>query len=422
LPKCVFQSKDVACDFCLQVEGNISTPCKKILGPKTEAKLSRTISTTSDETFPSSYVSLLQYAYSERYEGLRIAATIKKLAFLFHFWSNQRAPTHEDGLKFASVFLHSQVSASITPEGFSWRTYQDLVAKNHTAFLEADIFAARLLLVIYGFSGSQKILEAYRRFFDTIIHALVNKTKSPVTFPLSRIFRDINMESNHGLQSNDQILQFCQKSREAIESEYDFTQRANEFMESHEAAFSDCLWQSCRLLRKCFRFVLSKECEGRTERSERVQSALIDMKTYLESKEVRRVIDGIAARKIAEQIEQKTDADFNSPTLTLLIYRFCQLLMVLLSRSTVLEATSALDTIAAGTYLLEFIRNEFVPLSIPAPDYIESRNANSILPRILCMAGLQFPKSTYPERKYQPVLCSDVFSFYLDYYPDYSPR
>ena|SRR5271155_3475293 len=148
----------------------------------------------------------------------------------------------------------------------------------------------------------------------------------------------------------------------------------------------------------------------------------MDIKTHMEFAEVRDVIDRIAARRIAEDIKQKEDADFNTPELTLLIYRFCQLLMVFLSRSTVLEATSDLNTIAAATSLLEFIRNEFVPPSTPSADYRSKRNANGILPRILCMAGLPFPKSKYPERKYQTVLCSDVFSFYLDYYPDYSPR
>ena len=407
--KCTFQSEDVACEFCRT--RNISTPCIKKWGTKRQEQLARSISTTIDEAIPSEYVSFLQYTYKfEQVAEAPAGRLVKKLAFIFHFSINQ-VPPCEAILKFARTFLHTPHSSKSSDNDY-WQSYRELMSKTHTAFVDADLFATGLLPALYGFTADQ---GSYIPFFNTIIEILLSKAASHetmVAFPLLPILRETMMEDSQHVQLSDLLLQFCQKSRKAMEQS-GFDQRAdflNEFIgcESREAALSECLWQCCRLLRKCFRFVLTNESEGRLERSVPVRSAITHMKTYLESDEVRYVLDRIAARKITERIEQKIEADYGSPTHTLLIYRFCRLLAVLLHKPTILEATTSSEAIAVAISVLEFIRAEFTPSN---RHLYYRRSAYGILPRVLSMAGLQFSRSAFPERNVILSVFSNVVSF-----------
>ena len=414
--KCVFRSEGVACEFCHT--RNITTPCIKTWGRKRQEQLEISISTTIDEAIPSEWVSFLQYVYSDNYEyfaGAAAGRLVKKLAFIFHFCINQ-LPPREVILKFAGPFLCGGHSYQSSPYVY-WRDYRELVTKNQTAFVEADLFAAGLLPALYGFTADQ---EFYMRFFNTIIEILGEGAnhETIVTFPLLHILRDIMMVGSQH-QSSDLLLQFCKKSREALEHS-GFSQCASfsnnlTGCKSREAALSECLWQCCRLLRRVFRFVLTNESEGRVERSKRLGSVIMDMKTYLESNEVRFVVDRIAARKMTEPIGQKIEAECGTPPHTLLIYRFCQLMVVLLDKPTVLEATTSHEAIAAALSVLEFIRAEFTPSNLYLY-YGWRRGAYGILPRVLCMAGLQF--SGFPERNVIQSVFSNVPSFWMDHCSD----
>src|SRR5208282_2149716 len=106
------------------------------------------------------------------------------------------------------------------------------------------------------------------------------------------------------------------------------------------------------------------------------------------------------------------------PTFKLVMYRFYRLVTILLEKPTIFEAISSMDVQNIATSLLDLIRADLAPPPVPYHHSSRKRNANGILPRILCMAGLQFPRSNFPERKCRTVLSFNVFSFYLDYCSD----
>ena len=348
---------------------------------------------------------LLQYAYSNKfgYSGAGTSLLFKKLGFVFGASINHTS-LREAILAFAAAFLPSHSRFELS-ECHARRACRVLITTNCSAFAEADLFAAGLLTIQNAFCRNEQQFSVYLQIFMRIMQSLVKGStdnEAMFTRNLFPVIRDMILEGSRFLteNSNDLVLQFCYRYQEVV-GQQNFTGQEiykKEFFgfESRELAFYRCLWEQFRLLRRCFRHVVIRECYGNSQKEVHVQSIILEIKDYLDSTDVREIITQIATKQIMNRAALQDPLHYGGLTFTTLIYRFSCLMISLLQGETIILGTASVDAIARATSLLELIRTDPVPPIVLYPTFTWW-NSNPTLPRILCIAGLQFPREIYPE-------------------------
>jgi hypothetical protein len=163
-------------------------------------------------------------------------------------------------------------------------------------------------------------------------------------------------------------------------------------LESREYSFCAAVWKYTHLLWRCFRLTAGKEAAG-SRRDEGVFTTVAEVKDDLRSVESLGIVQKFMALKLTEQLHLRDDPLYRGWMFSLVMYRFCEVLIVLLERKTIIEATSSADAISAATVALLH-----VPSVSFTPTAFHSAASTYYLPRILSVAGLVFPKTTHPER------------------------
>ena len=327
----------------------------------------------------------------------------KKLAFVFSSSINHDT-LREALLSFAEAFFPS--NSLLERSGYHARRAGGLlIAKIQSAsFTEADLLAAGILSVQYAFCINEGKFSLHLQVLMIALQNLVKSSKNQTLFVrcLWPVIRDVIIEGSRFLSQNlsDLVVGLCQVSREAM-GEQTLTLQTSYKMEffglkSKEEAFYCCFWQQSRLLRRCFRFLMTKQSEGDLRYFMHAHSTLSEVKYYLESKEVEEIIAQIAARRLITRTEPEHSLRYGCTTFTLLVYRFNQLLIQLLEGPTIIHAASSVGAISAATSVVDLIQGEPVPSLILYPAFIDW-SATGLLLRMLCIAGIQFSKIDYPQ-------------------------
>ena len=128
------------------------------------------------------------------------------------------------------------------------------------------------------------------------------------------------------------------------------------------------------------------------------QSTLSDIKSQLELDEVKQYMAAISANKIAMGTTPQDPMHYRRLMFILIVYRFSSLMILLLQAETVALGTTSTEAVSEALYVLDLIRTENLPPFFSEPILSLPLQAN-IVPRILCIAGLQLSKDVYPERK-----------------------
>jgi hypothetical protein len=310
----------VACHF--RRLRNNSTRCIKKWGEKKEEQLSKPMPTLTDKVVRPQDIDLLRFAYSDTFGcfgGAITSRLFKRFAFVFCTPNNQTS-LREAILAFAESFLPPSYEQS---EYHSAQAHRALMCKRRTTFVESDLFAAGILTTMYGFSGNQKKFNIYLQGFVTILQTLAGKAASHELLVIGPVICDLILEVSRFISeaSSDLVFRFCQASRDVM-GRQSFSLRAdymNNFfgIQSTELAFFESLWQHCRLLRRCFRFAVAEQCEGKFEKSQHMQSTIAEVTFYLESIEVTEIMSQIGVSRISQSKQSK---DYGSLTFTILLF------------------------------------------------------------------------------------------------------
>jgi hypothetical protein len=126
-------------------------------------------------------------------------------------------------------------------------------------------------------------------------------------------------------------------------------------------------------------------------------STVAEVKADFQCVEAREIIDRYAESKFSAEAGPPTDCQHDFDMYTLLLYRFCHLLIVLLEGQTsIVEATSSTEAISSATLVLELVRTLWLTAGGPYNGRPIQERFLSTVPRILWLSGLQFPNRVSP--------------------------
>jgi hypothetical protein len=392
--QCIFISETERCEFCQ--ERNITT-CIKIWGPHKEGHISRLIPTAIDAVIETEDELLLQLAYSDsfHYKGSVLGQLFKKFALIF-------GPSINDAsLRQAMLAFTAGTAGNYERSMIHWNSGSaGLMTKACVGFSEPDLFAAGLLAIVDCMHRNADNFTRDIRRFITIMNSLVEKNKNGRSLSLAIFWpdtRDIILEgSRYFPRETPLVLAFSESCRRGMGSQSIRLRAASAKelfgVEVTEYGFSVSMWKYTHLLWRYFRLTAGRQVAGDSRRDQRVSAAVAEVKDDLLSVESLGIVDEFMALKVTEPLRQRNNPRFSRSMFSLLMYRFCQLLIILLERETVVEAMSSADTISAATVTLLLVpsESELTPAFRPVLDYY--------LPRILSVTGLLFPKTTHPER------------------------
>jgi hypothetical protein len=402
--QCVITCEGERCEFCRR--RNFET-CVKRWGPKKEELISRQIPTASDAVIEADDALLLQYAYSDSIipqGGFILSRLLQKFALVFGPSFNVASLRHA---ALAYVALYAPCHGGFERVIFhSNQASRELLAKQKKGYTEADFFAAAVLTFVNGLTGKRGDVYLHMKTFLVVMKYLVkskanDKAMLPTLWPIAR---DIIVEGSRYVSrtSPSFLLEFGRVWRETMGPQ-SFTLRANYTnqlveVQTVEGAFAESVWLYCRSLRMCFRSAVSKQTDGDMQRDGHLISTVAELKADLQSIEAREIIGRYTALKFAAETHQPVDWQHNWYMFTLLLYRFCHLLIVLLEGETIVEAASSVEAISFATLVLELVRT-LTAATAPYNGHLCQRSDFAIVPRMLWVAGLQFPIGVSPECK-----------------------
>jgi hypothetical protein len=392
--QCVFTSETERCEFCQ--ERNITT-CVKIWGPHKEGRISRLVPTAIDAVIEAEDVLLLQLAYSDSfyYKGTVIGQLLKRFAVIF-------GPSINDAsLRQAMLAFTAASAGNYERSMIHWNTGSaGLMTKARVGFSEPDLFAAGLLAVVDCLHRNADNFTLDIRRFITIMNSLVDQNKNRRSLSLAIFWpdtRDFILEgSRYFPHETPLLLSFSESCRRGMGSQSIRlrTDSAKELfgVEATEYGFCASMWKYMHLLWRCFRLTAGRQVAGDSRRDKHISATVAEVKDDLLSVESLGSVDKFMALKVTQRLHQRDNPQYNRSIVCLLMYRFCQLLIILLERETIVEAALSADAISAATVAL---------LLVPSKSELESAVRSVLdfyLPRVLSVAGLVFPKTTHPER------------------------
>jgi hypothetical protein len=159
------------------------------------------------------------------------------------------------------------------------------------------------------------------------------------------------------------------------------------------------------VLRRCFRDTVSRQMVGSPNTSFVVQSIVSEVIADLHSPEIIRIFNEVSPSHSVVSI-QLDPAWGNSFMYTILLHRFCELLIVYLKADSIMKAATTSEANTAASSLVRFLKTEWhVLLQIPQ-ESLRNQISGSMLPRMLWIAGLTFTKKREPQGMFpdQPII------------------
>ena len=380
--------------------------------------VSRPPPTAIDEVIPSQDQLLLQFAFSDLFEasgGTIIGSLLKVLSVSFSP-SIKSKPLRHATLAFAAAVVPYHLSSSFAErvEEHSDLASKALRKKTSIDLDEGDLFAVCLLTMLSCMYRDTEKFRIHIGGVMAIMTELQNKSANTGTsnslatfWPLAR---DVILHGYRAVpRSNRLALKFCNVSQQIIGPQ-NFRDRTIYFSRLFGVAsdrlrfytYEDCIWQYSHLLRRCFRDTVYRQTEGKLKVSSVVASVISEVKVDFLSPAVTRIFDEVSE----ERVSLSGQEFWGEPMIfTLLLHHFCQLLLIYLEADSVLESTSSPEARMAANSLVHCVRSEWHVFEDPArPLPARYQTIQSLLPRMLCMAGLTLTKEKCPEGILHPQL------------------
>jgi hypothetical protein len=378
--------------------------------------VSRPLPTAIDEVIPSQDQLLLQFAFSDLFQssaGTIIGSLLKVLSVSFSP-SIKSKPLRHATLAFAAAVVPSHLYSSFAErvEEHSDLASKALRKKTSIDLDEGDMFAVFLLTLLSCIRRDVEKFQVHLGGIIAIMKELQSKAAKAGTpnnfatfWPLAR---DVILnESRHIHGTNHLALKFCNVSQQTIGPQ-NFRDRTLYFSELFGVAsdrlrfytYYDCIWQYSVLLRRCFRDTVYRQTEGKLKVSSVVASVISEVNVDFLSPAVTGIFDEVFLSSAAEERVSLSGHEYwGEPMMyTLLLHHFCQLLLIYMEADSVLESTLLLEARMAAISLVGYVRSEWHVFETPGqPLSLRYQVIQSLLPRMLCMAGLTLTKERSPE-------------------------
>lgn len=396
LIQCVFISVDLPCNNCRG--RNPSYCCVKKYGPKRQEQISRSLPSAPKGIITEQQVHLLQFLYSERFAssgGSLAHRLFLKLASCYG--ESISLPTLRGAMLAYSQHFLTGSGMSVDCQYYAM-CVQRMLSTRNDSLNEGDLFAASLLTALSRFSTDP---QAFYIHSDLLIQLLQNfipgqRCYSSLTISLWHLFHELILEHARFLppETNARTLEICHQSRTAI-SQPTFSSRLDIFLEFSRQRQTElhhvyrCLWQDLILIRRCFRFAILRQSVNDFQKPAYFTSIVAEMKYYHRSSEMKKFMTRVVMQRLSEE------QDYLLSTLALIIYRLIGLIVILLEGEGILQSAASVEALSAATDVLDLFGTLSIPFFVAQPDH-PSWNAVDVLPRLLCIIGLQFPRRSYP--------------------------
>jgi hypothetical protein len=360
-----------------------------------------------DEVTSQPEIMILQYAYSEAFEqsvDIYTSHLLKKFAVIFEP-SIKSTSLRQAMLAFTAAGMHNTALRE-RAEYHSDRASRELRRKTSATLDEGDLFAACLLTCVSRYHHDLNSFCIHLGGFTVIMEELAKKAKVngerntlSILWPLGRDL--ILWSSTEVPKASEHVLDFCIKSHTTLgnQSFWCRSEYTKEVLgtgtKTDNLAFGKSLSIYYVLLRRCFRLAICHEMDDADTKNHRtVRSIASEVKldlTTFESKEILARLRAVIFFKASHQYDEWENA-----VDILLLYYACGMLIALLEVDEMLLGPFTQIAIYETTSFLEFLRNldqlsdqcEFV--------FTESRSM-TLLPRMLCIAGLSLNRIKHPE-------------------------
>lgn len=306
------------CKFC--EERNISVPCVKKWGPKTEARLapSRPIPTAIDAVIDTADVPLLQFAYSDHViqSGHMVAGLLtKKFAFVYGPSISSTSLRHAM-LACAAFTLREQNDIALL-EVHVDRANRAL--RTRPTYSEADLFAAYLLAAMNARRHNLTHFKVHLLGFAAILEELKNgehlvPDSLSVFWPYAR-----NDLIWHGRSiGDDVILTFWDRTQASLgsptfgQSERFCQQLAMERRRPDlvgQWSLTESLYQACTILKRCLRLTAHRQCHGLTGLDDTVSARLGETKRVLNSFETQQMVARFEREMMMKGVKEGTSME-----------------------------------------------------------------------------------------------------------------
>jgi hypothetical protein len=377
--------------------------------------VSRPPPTAIDEVIPSQDQLLLQFAFSDLFQssgGTIIGSLLKVLSVSFSP-SIKSKPLRHATLAFAAAVVPSHLYSSFADrvEEHSYLASKALRKKTSIDLDEGDMFAVCLLTLLSCIRREVEKFQVHLGGITAIMKELQSKAAKAGTPNIFATFwplaRDVILnESRHIHGTNHLALKFCNVSQQTIGPQ-NFRDRTLYFSELFGVAsdrlrfytYHDCIWQYSVLMRRCFRDTVYRQAEGKLKVSSLVASIISEVNVDFRSPAVTRIFDEVFLSS-DQRVSLSDEQNWGEPMMyTLLLHHFCQLLLIYLEADSVLESTLLREARMAAISLVGYVRSEqWHVVETPGRPLSERYQViQSLLPRMLCMAGLTLTKERSPE-------------------------
>lgn len=273
----------------------------------------------------------------------------------------------------------------------------ELKSKDPAEFDEGDLYSVFVVIVVYSdclwFDDRTEKIATYLQLFISILKHLergkLNKSfPSSIFWPVAcnLIFNAIRYDAGFPWRLS---LQFYQSSRPFSDQRYDMLQngirelyRNTNFEHIYvQVAFTHRLHSFCGLLSAVFRSAVQTEYRGLTGHRAPIESYRSDL-SYLDSAEVEEMI---------KDFEQRMTSGYDLYTYSVLLYRNCRLILVLLNAQTIIDGLKSRKGISCGRHWLE--------LAI-ATDKLAAYFGKRVLSHVICTARLTLSVGANVEGEY----------------------
>jgi hypothetical protein len=289
---------------------------------------------------------------------------------------------------------------------YSNRTIKAIRAKSSTTVDEADLFATLLLALLSFIYHDLSTFKMHVCGFITVARELRRKTDDNecqlylATFwPLARdtILDAFLHYFPRGLWNPCAVI-FCQECHSIIGPQ-SVIQSAAYLMDflgfdpNREYSFCVSLWRYSRLLRVCFRDTVYRQLSGKINTSRTIASTVLEVKADINSPEVLAIVAHISSLKLSHSQAHGLSADprFDLLRFSLLVYRFCEMLIALLEAPTLIEGISSDKAISNALGLAILVQPEWLMYpNLPQTMLFSRVFAYWFTPRVLWIAALCF--------------------------------
>jgi hypothetical protein len=383
-----------------------------VLGPKAEATIARMI-TSIDGIIQPQDVMLLQFAYSVNFEWLNFGSSItnllKKFVSVFGPSIDNKSLRHAI-LAWAAAFQPFSSSQHECIERHSIAAAKAIVKKTLETIDEADLFATVMLTILYASPGTQDISKfgIHVRGFVAVMSVLSQKSRhkgyNSELFKFWPLALDLIQERSRQVfypVVRDYLIELNYHCN-ALIGPQNLVRRINYLTEfygvdpKHEYAFSQSVWCDSLTLRLCFRETVKRQLGGQKGMDETISSLVSNLKAGLGSRQIREIAKNLWRRR-SRLDWGPLDIKDDLLMFSLLVYQFCEHLILLMDSRTILEGTTSHEVVQSALLILRLSQQPEWLLPVTSYSYFPRKTATDFVPRMLWIAGLSLRPDDYSE-------------------------